>query len=90
MKFNLGVAARFTFLALVLGLGVVGCASGPPKEAVSTKEAPDAIGPYSQGVKVGNLLFLAGQAAIDPKTNQMISGSIEEQSWLGKMRLALK
>jgi 2-iminobutanoate/2-iminopropanoate deaminase len=80
MKFNLGVPARFTFLALVLGLGVVGCASGPTKEAVSTKEAPDAIGPYSQGVKVGNLLFLAGQAAIDPNTNQMISGSIEEQT----------
>lgn len=80
MKFKLGVPARFTFLALVLALGVVGCASGPTKEAVSTKEAPDAIGPYSQGVKVGNLLFLAGQAAIDPKTNQMISGSIEEQT----------
>jgi len=80
MKINLCVLARLTLPAILLMLAMAGCASGPMKEAVSTKEAPDAIGPYSQGVKVGNLLFLAGQAAIDPKTNQMISGSIEEQT----------
>jgi 2-iminobutanoate/2-iminopropanoate deaminase len=80
MKSDLGVPTRITFLALLLGLGVAGCASAPTKEAVSTKEAPDAIGPYSQGVKVGNMLFLSGQAAIDPKTNQMISGAIEDQT----------
>ena len=80
MKINLGIPARLTLPSLLLVLAIAGCASGPTKEAVSTKEAPDAIGPYSQGIKVGNLLFLAGQAAIDPKTNQMISGSIEEQT----------
>jgi 2-iminobutanoate/2-iminopropanoate deaminase len=50
------------------------------KEVVSTKEAPAAIGPYSQGIRIGNLLFLSGQISIDPKTNQMNSGSVEEQT----------
>ena len=49
---------------------------------VSTKEAPAAIGPYSQAIKVGNMLFLAGQIAIDPKTTQMSTGSIEGQTAL--------
>jgi Endoribonuclease L-PSP len=79
MKFNLGATAMFMVPVLMLVAGMAGCASSPVKEVVSTKEAPDAIGPYSQAVKVGNLHFLSGQAAIDPKTNQMISGAIEEQ-----------
>lgn len=37
---------------------------------IATKEAPEAIGPYSQAIKVGNTLFLAGQIAIGPKTNK--------------------
>jgi 2-iminobutanoate/2-iminopropanoate deaminase len=50
------------------------------KEVVFTKDAPAAIGPYSQSVKVGNLLFLSGQASIDSKTNQLNAGTIEEQT----------
>jgi len=65
-----------------LVLGIPGCATAPAKDAVSTKEAPAAIGPYSQGIKVGNVLFLAGQISIDPKTNQYVAGSIEEQTAL--------
>ena len=63
-------------------LGAPGCATAPAKEAVSTKDAPAAIGPYSQGIKAGSILFLAGQISIDPKTNQFVAGSIEEQTAL--------
>lgn len=53
------------------------------KDIVATKDAPEAIGPYSQAVKVGTTLFLAGQIAIDPKTNKMIeSADIEAQTRL--------
>lgn len=53
------------------------------KEAISTKNAPAAIGPYSQAIRTGNMLFLSGQIPIDPKTNQpMTTGSIEEQTKL--------
>lgn len=49
------------------------------KEIVSTSDAPPAIGPYSQGVKVNNLLFISGQIAIDPKTGK-IKETIQEQT----------
>jgi 2-iminobutanoate/2-iminopropanoate deaminase len=49
------------------------------KEIIHTNEAPAAIGPYSQGVKVGNLLFTAGQIALDPSTKQLVKGSIEDE-----------
>jgi 2-iminobutanoate/2-iminopropanoate deaminase len=71
----------FALLPLVI-VGLPGCAATPAKDAVSTKDAPAAIGPYSQGIKVGNVLFLAGQISIDPKTNQYVAGSIEEQTAL--------
>ena len=80
MKLILCVPVRLRVLALLLVMGMAGCAAAPVKEVVSTKEAPAAIGPYSQGIKVGTLLFLSGQISIDPKTNQMNSGSIEEQT----------
>ena len=69
----------FVFLSV---LGFAGCASLSTKEVVATKAAPEAIGPYSQGIKFGNMLFLAGQISIDPKTNQLNTGSIEEQTKL--------
>jgi 2-iminobutanoate/2-iminopropanoate deaminase len=50
------------------------------KTAISTQSAPNAVGPYSQGIRSGNLVFTAGQAALDPSTQQMISGGIEEQT----------
>lgn len=50
------------------------------KEVISTSEAPKAIGPYSQAIKVGNTLYLAGQIALDPKTGIMMQGSIEVQT----------
>jgi 2-iminobutanoate/2-iminopropanoate deaminase len=81
MKSSMHVTLGFV-LASCAVLGTTGCAIAPAKEAVSTKEAPAAIGPYSQGIKVGSTLFLAGQIAIDPKTNQFVAGSIEEQTAL--------
>src|SRR5262245_58536746 len=42
------------------------------KQVISTTQAPSAIGPYSQGVRAGNLLFVSGQIAIDPSTGQLI------------------
>jgi 2-iminobutanoate/2-iminopropanoate deaminase len=50
------------------------------KSVVSTSSAPAAIGPYSQGIRAGNFLFTAGQAALDPATGQLVSGGITEQT----------
>ncbi|MEX0959972.1 MAG: RidA family protein [Burkholderiales bacterium] len=55
-------------------------APAPAKEAVSTDAAPEAIGPYSQAVKLGDLLFASGQIAIDPATGAMLGGPIEDQA----------
>jgi 2-iminobutanoate/2-iminopropanoate deaminase len=50
------------------------------KEVIATDEAPAAIGPYSQGVRVGNLVFTAGQVGVDPATQLVIAGGITEQT----------
>ena len=50
------------------------------KEIISTNKAPQAIGPYSQAVKTGNLIFISGQVPIDPETGDVVSGSIEDQA----------
>lgn len=49
-------------------------------EKVSTKNAPDAIGPYTQAVKTGSLLFTSGQIALDPATNTVTAEAIEAQT----------
>lgn len=70
-------------LTLVFAFAVTGCAMmGMSKEAIATKNAPEAIGPYSQAIKVGHLLFLAGQIPINPQTNAVASGTIEEETTL--------
>jgi len=51
-----------------------------PQKHVATSNAPKPIGPYSQGVIAGGLLFLSGQIALDPQTNEMIPGGIEAQT----------
>jgi 2-iminobutanoate/2-iminopropanoate deaminase len=53
-----------------------------PKEIVATDAAPKAVGPYSQAVKAGDWLFLSGQIPIDPATNQLALGTIEQQTEL--------
>ncbi len=50
-------------------------------QVIVTPNAPEAIGPYSQAIRVGNTLYLAGQIALDPRTNQMIAErSIEAET----------
>lgn len=50
------------------------------KEVISTPAAPKALGPYSQGIRHGDQLFLSGQIAIDPKTNEFVGGDVEVQT----------
>jgi len=50
------------------------------REIVSTDKAPAAVGPYSQAVRVGDLVFTAGQVALDPATGKLVEGGIEEQT----------
>jgi reactive intermediate/imine deaminase len=50
------------------------------KDAIATKDAPGAIGPYSQGVKAGEVLFLSGQIPLDPATGQLVQGDIAAQT----------
>lgn len=50
------------------------------KEIIDTDRAPKAIGPYSQAVRVGNMVYLSGQIAIVPETQEFMDGNIEEQT----------
>ena len=50
------------------------------KEIISTQKAPAAIGPYSQAVKAGNLLFISGQIPVDPATGEIVEETIQAQA----------
>lgn len=50
------------------------------KAVIQTNAAPAAIGPYSQGIRTGNLVFTAGQIALDPTTQQVVAPGITEQT----------
>ena len=50
------------------------------RHAISTPSAPAAIGPYSQAIKAGNLLFLSGQIPLDPATGNLVEGGVEAQT----------
>jgi len=50
------------------------------KKIISTEKAPAAIGPYSQAVQFGNLLFVSGQIALDPQTGIIVEGRITAQT----------
>jgi 2-iminobutanoate/2-iminopropanoate deaminase len=53
---------------------------GRVKKKISTDKAPQAIGPYSQAIQLGSLLFVSGQIPIDPKTANLVPGDIEAQT----------
>jgi 2-iminobutanoate/2-iminopropanoate deaminase len=73
-----GLAVAFASPAFAQSAGGSG-----PKQVISTPNAPPAIGPYSQAIRAGNTVFLAGQIAIDPKSQQMMKDAgIEEQTRL--------
>jgi len=50
------------------------------KDFIRTQNAPQPLGPYSQGIMAGNMLFIAGQGSIDPKTGKMLGEDIESQT----------
>lgn len=50
-------------------------------ESIVTDKAPAAIGPYSQGVRIGDFIYLSGQLPIDPRTNELVAGGILEQTY---------
>jgi len=50
------------------------------REIISTKDAPQAIGPYSQAIKTNGFIFTSGQIAIDPTTQQVIPGDVGAQT----------
>lgn len=49
-------------------------------KVINTKSAPSAIGPYSQAIQVGNLVYTSGQIPIDPSTGSFVEGGIKEQT----------
>jgi 2-iminobutanoate/2-iminopropanoate deaminase len=50
------------------------------KVVINTKKAPAAVGPYSQAIKTGELIFVSGQISINPSTGEMVKGNIKEQA----------
>ena len=50
------------------------------KNIIKTEKAPKAIGPYSAGVKIDNLIYTAGQLGVDPQTNEIVEGGIESET----------
>jgi 2-iminobutanoate/2-iminopropanoate deaminase len=54
--------------------------ASPNRQAVVTTSAPAAIGPYSQAIVAGNLLFVSGQIPLDPATGQLVDGDVEAQT----------
>lgn len=75
---------RSTVAALCLFPLLFACASHSSggREVIATPDAPAAIGPYSQAIRVGERLYLSGQIAIDPATGKMIEGGTPEQTRL--------
>jgi 2-iminobutanoate/2-iminopropanoate deaminase len=73
-------------LALMTVVGLLTCTSfsqqqmKAPLEVVLTKDAPQPVGPYSQAIKAGGLIFASGQIAIDPATGKLIDGDIKAQT----------
>ena len=58
------------------------------RRTISTKDAPNAVGPYAQGVSTGNLVFASGQVALDPATGALVQGGVEEQTRRVMLNLA--
>ena len=67
-------------LSILAGLSACAATGTSPHVALASKDAPAAVGPYSQAIQAGNLVFLAGQIPIDPKTGQTNAGPIEAQT----------
>lgn len=71
-------------LSVFLVVLLVGCmeseAPSSDRQVISTDAAPEAIGPYSQAIRMGNTLYCSGQIGIDPKTDSLVAGGIEPET----------
>ena len=74
------ILARLLFLVIGLSLFACETTSEKTKKVISTEKAPKAIGPYSQAIMVDDVLYLAGQIALDPQSGQLDEGGIEAQT----------
>jgi 2-iminobutanoate/2-iminopropanoate deaminase len=72
---------KLLLAGLILPLAAT-AALAQDRKVISTPNAPEAIGPYSQAIRAGKTVYLAGQISIDPKTKQLMTGTIEEQTKL--------
>lgn len=71
-------------LSLLIVLFIVSCensgSSSPDRRVISTEAAPEAIGPYSQAIQVGNTIYCSGQIGIDPETEELVDGGIKAET----------
>jgi 2-iminobutanoate/2-iminopropanoate deaminase len=74
------IALVVVAFAIIGSIGGVG-AQETGRKVIATPAAPNALGPYSQAIRVGKTVYVSGEIAIDPKTNQVMSnGTIEDQT----------
>lgn len=69
-------------MAVMAGL-LAGCASsgpGPERRVIATEGAPKALAVYSQGIQVGDTLYLAGQIGLDPATRRLVEGGVQAET----------
>lgn len=76
---------RFVLGGMLVAVAVILLSCVPPNrqpivEAITTEEAPAAIGPYSQGIRIGGILFCSGQIPLDPNTGEIVQGGIEAEA----------
>jgi enamine deaminase RidA (YjgF/YER057c/UK114 family) len=72
---------KHLLLTTIAAVVLVGCGTTQsPHKAVFSDEAPAAIGPYSQAVQVGDVVYLAGQIGIDPPSGVLVEGGIQAQT----------
>ena len=82
---------KYCLLTLMLSTSIMACQPAEPtpantapepvlREVIATPDAPEAIGPYSQAIKMGNTIYCAGQIGLDPSTRQMVEGGIEAET----------
>jgi 2-iminobutanoate/2-iminopropanoate deaminase len=70
---------RVLFVLSVL-LVLSGCATSPQRRTIATENAPKALAVYSQGVQVGDALYLAGQIGLDPATRKLVEGGVQAET----------
>ena len=80
-----GDTVRFALAGTLLAVGMILLSCVPPSqqpivEAIKMEGAPAAIGPYSQAIRIGGILFCSGQIALDPNTGEIVKGGIEAET----------